>query len=67
MLFMFPIEPYTTSNKKGLKSFLFPSNITSIGNSAFFNCKTLTGLLTIPSTVTTIERGAFEYCSGIHW
>ena len=37
--------------------------VTVIGNSAFMYCFYLTSL-TIPNSVTTIEEGAFSYCSG---
>lgn len=37
--------------------------VTVIGNSAFLYCFYLTSL-TIPNSVTTIEEGAFAYCSG---
>ena len=37
--------------------------VTVIGNTAFMYCFYLTSL-TIPNTVTTIEEGAFSYCSG---
>ena len=37
--------------------------VTTIGNSAFLYCFYLTSL-TIPNSVTTIEEGAFAYCTG---
>ena len=37
--------------------------VTTIGNAAFMYCFYLTSL-TIPNSVTTIEEGAFAYCSG---
>ena len=37
--------------------------VTTIGNTAFMYCFYLTSL-TIPNSVTTIEEGAFAYCSG---
>ena len=37
--------------------------VTVIGNTAFLYCFYLTSL-TIPNSVTTIEEGAFAYCSG---
>ena len=37
--------------------------VTVIGNTAFMYCFYLTSL-TIPNSVTTIEEGAFSYCSG---
>lgn len=38
--------------------------VTSIGNDAFGNCKTLTSI-TIPETVTSIGGAAFRGCSGL--
>ena len=38
-----------------------PSTVTSIGESAFYNCN-FTGTLTIPSTVTTINNYTFYNC-----
>ena len=37
--------------------------VTTIGNSAFLYCFYLTSL-TLPNSLTTIEEGAFAYCSG---
>ena len=39
-------------------------NVTSIGESAFYNCSGLTGPLTIPNSVTSIGNNAFSQCSG---
>jgi len=39
-------------------------SVTSIGNSAFRNCSSLTSV-TIPKSVTSIERSAFENCSSL--
>jgi hypothetical protein len=38
--------------------------VTSVGDSAFQNCTSLTSI-TIPDSVTTIGIGAFESCSGL--
>ena len=38
--------------------------VTSIGNSAFFNCSGLTSI-TIPNSVTSIGDDAFRFCSGL--
>ena len=38
--------------------------ITEIGNSVFYDCRKLTGDLTIPNTVTKIGKWAFRGCSG---
>ena len=40
------------------------TNVTSIGNYAFENCKSLT-IVTIPDSVTSIGDYAFSYCSGL--
>lgn len=52
------------SRKTSLKEFIFPENITAIGDHAFDWCSGLTGDLVIPSKVTTIGYHAFFYCSG---
>jgi len=41
--------------------FVIPSSVTSIGNSAFLDCKNLT-FISIPSTVISINGGAFAHC-----
>ena len=38
-------------------------SVTEIGYRAFENCNGLTGNLTIPNSVTSIDRSAFEQCS----
>ena len=50
--------------KEGLEQFIFPQGITSIGKSAFYNCRGLTGSLKIPNEVTTIGQYAFCNCTG---
>ena len=39
-------------------------SVTTIGDSAFYNCSGFTGGLTIPNSVTSIGEFAFCYCSG---
>ena len=39
-------------------------NVTSIGNSAFYNCRGLTSI-TIPNSITSIGTLAFGYCWGL--
>ena len=39
-------------------------SVTSIGNSAFYNCSSLTSI-TIPESVTSIGYETFYYCSGL--
>ncbi len=47
-----------------LNFIVLPNNLTSIGNSAFYNCSGLIGGLTIPDSVIKIEDYAFYNCSG---
>ena len=57
----------------GLTSVIIPESVTyndttysvtSIGESAFYHCRSLTSI-TIPNSVTTIEYNAFRYCTGL--
>ena len=48
----------------GCKNTLIPNSVTSIGDEAFYNCRSLTELV-IPNSVTSIGNRAFEYCSGL--
>ena len=41
-----------------------PDGITSIGESAFYNCTNFTSF-TIPNSVTSIQASAFAYCNGL--
>ena len=45
-------------------SITIPDSVTSIGDSAFNRCFSLTSV-TIPDSVTSIEGNAFSYCSGL--
>lgn len=54
----------THASKTSLKSFVYPSSITTIGVYAFLGCSGFTGSLIIPSSVTTIGECAFIDCSG---
>ena len=47
-----------------LKDVSLPSSLTSIGNSAFFNCYQITELV-IPEGVSKIDGQAFCYCGGM--
>ncbi|MCL2244411.1 MAG: leucine-rich repeat domain-containing protein [Treponema sp.] len=48
----------------GCKNSIIPSNVTSIGSSAFYGCSGLTSI-TIPSGVTSIGSSAFYGCTGL--
>lgn len=45
----------------GSQNTVIPSTVTSIGGSAFYDCKNLTNIV-IPTSVTTIESAAFYRC-----
>ncbi|MGO5113269.1 leucine-rich repeat protein, partial [Oscillospiraceae bacterium LCP25S3_E10] len=45
-------------------SYVIPSSVTKIGDSAFFGCTGLTSV-TIPSSVTEIDEYAFSGCTGL--
>ncbi|MEI6555483.1 MAG: leucine-rich repeat protein [Paludibacter sp.] len=55
----------TSLGKTVLKSIVFPTTLTSIGQYAFYGCSGLAGTLTIPNSVTTIETYAFYNCTAI--
>ena len=55
------IETSTNTLIAGCKNTYIPSNVTSIGGSAFYSAK-LTGV-TIPASVTSIGDQAFAYCT----
>ncbi len=44
--------------------FDIPNHVTSIGTSAFANCRNLTSVV-IPKNVTEIKSGAFDYCENL--
>ena len=46
---------------QNIKSYVIPSSVTSIGDSAFYGCRSLSEIV-IPSSVTSIGKGAFSYC-----
>ena len=52
-------------SKSTLIRFIFPDNITHIGNSAF-NKTNITGSLVIPNSVESIGSSAFGNCSGLN-
>ncbi|WP_418757229.1 leucine-rich repeat protein, partial [Gemmiger sp.] len=47
-----------------VKSAVIADGVTSIGDSAFFDCTSLTSV-TIPDSVTSIGDGAFSYCESL--
>ena len=55
------IETSTNTLILGCKNTIIPNSVTSIGNSAFFNCRVLASI-TIPNSVTSIGNNAFMYC-----
>ena len=48
-----------------LNSINMGSRLEYIGQSAFYACSALTGELTMPATLATIEAGAFTNCTGL--
>ena len=48
----------------GCKNTIIPNGVTSIGNSAFYDCSGLP-FVTIPNSVTSIGEKSFENCSGL--
>ena len=56
----------TSSNKliAGCKTTIIPNSVTSIGESAFSGCSSLTSI-EIPNSVTSIREYAFSGCSGL--
>ena len=58
-------NPIKYVGKTTLKSFVFPTSITSIGESAFGACFGLKDNLVIPNSVTSIGDNAFNSCTGL--
>ena len=51
-------------NSSKISELIIPDSVTSIGEEAFFGCKSLTSV-TIPDSVTSIEGAAFKDCIGL--
>ena len=49
---------------QNIESYVIPSSVTSIGDSAFFGCRSLTEIV-IPSSVTSIGASAFSICDSL--
>ena len=58
------IETNTDTLIAGFKTTKIPNTVTSIGDRAFYDCKSLKSI-TIPNSVTSIGYYAFEYCDGL--
>ena len=53
-----------SNNRKSIKSVVISSGVTSIGESAFSDCTSLTDI-TIPDSVTSIGESAFSSCTSL--
>ncbi|MBQ9790518.1 MAG: leucine-rich repeat domain-containing protein, partial [Clostridia bacterium] len=58
------IETASNTLIQGCKNTIIPASVTSIGDSAFYRCTSLTDI-NIPYGVTNIGESAFEYCTGL--
>ena len=58
------INTSTNTLIAGCKTTIIPDSVTSIGNSAFFECSSLTSI-DIPSGVTSIGDRAFYHCTSL--
>ena len=54
------------ANKVALQQVTFSPLLTSIGDSAFYNCTSLQGPLQLPAVLTTIGTSAFQACSNVN-
>ena len=53
-----------SSNRSAIKTVIIENGVTSIGNYAFYYCKSLTSV-TIGNSVTSIGYSAFRYCTSL--
>ena len=58
------IETSSNTLIAGCQNTIIPNSVTSIGNSAFYGCSSLTSVI-IPEGVTSIGNSAFYGCSGL--
>ena len=49
---------------QNIESYVIPSSVTSIGDLAFSDCRSLSEIV-IPSSVASIGKGAFSWCSSL--
>ncbi|WP_321330752.1 leucine-rich repeat domain-containing protein [uncultured Bacteroides sp.] len=61
------ISEFTFAQKKYLLHVKLPHELKIIGQRAFSNCGRLCGTLSLPSSVTAIEYGAFMGCDKLHY
>lgn len=55
----------TVTGKSSLKSIVFPTSVTAIGNFAFASNTGLTGIFNIPSSIVSLGNGAFIDCANV--
>ena len=55
-------KEFIACRNKNIKSYIIPEGLTSIGDSAFEGCSSLTSI-EIPESVTSIDDSAFEGCN----
>ena len=58
------IEKASNTLIAGCSGTIIPGNVTTIGQNAFFGCKSLASI-TIPESVTSLKRGAFNNCTSL--